>query len=83
MFKVEENQFLKIQKDLIKKYIKTTNNLYDCKKIFSGLSFFKWIVLNSKDNHQYDSYIKQLIKHLDGEIEMYWHEGVIKVKKEQ
>ena len=82
MFKTEETQISKIQKELTDKYLKIDGNLYDAKKIFSGMSFFKWIILNAKDKRQYEGYIKQLIKHLEGEIEMYWEKDTIKIKKE-
>ena len=67
--------------NLLNKYITKEENLLNCQKIFIANSLIKWIEENSKDKNQYAGYIKEIVRYLDGEIDLYWHEGSIKIKK--
>lgn len=66
---------------LLNKYISKEDNLLNCQKIFIANSFIKWIQANSKDDLQFAGYLKEVVRYLEGEIDLYWEKGTIKIKK--
>jgi hypothetical protein len=66
---------------LLQKYIKREDNLFYCEKLFKAISFLNWIEKNSKDLNQRIAYKKEIFRFLDGEIDLYWEKGSIKIKK--
>jgi hypothetical protein len=67
--------------ELLSKYINKEDNLINCQKIFIANSFIRWIEENSKDDSQFAGYLKEVARYLDGEIDLYWEKGSIKIKK--
>ena len=68
-------------RELLNKYMTREDNLINCQKIFIANSFIRWIEDNSKDMIQFANYLKEVSRYLDGEIDLYWEKGSIKIKK--
>lgn len=74
---------LKSEKDIInniiKKYLVKENNLIKVNRLFVAVSVVRWVFSSTKDTEEILGYLTQLERFLDGEINLYWENSVIKV----
>jgi hypothetical protein len=70
---------------MLKKYLKTQDNLLLSGRLFIAKSFINWIFDNTKHPQIIKTYIDDVERYINGEIDMVWKNGIItkrKIKKE-
>lgn len=72
-----------IQKIIISRPLDRDGNLLHTSRIFVAASVIQWIYQNTKTEDQISHYLSQVEKHLNGELEMYWENGNIRIRKEK
>ena len=70
-----------IIKSLIKKYGVRKDNIFMSQRLFVAATVVRWVFENTKTPDQIVQYLMQVEKHLDGELELFWEDGVIRVGK--
>ena len=74
---------IKPPEDIIKglkiKYCSSEDNVYYLEKLFVAASVVKWIFSNTKDTNEILQYLSQVERHMTGQINLYWDNGIIKV----
>jgi len=68
-------------KRMIKIYMKVDDNLYRAERFFMANSALSWALENNKEASVITYYLKEIEKHLNEEITLFWQDGKIKVKK--
>lgn len=74
------------QKDIekiIKAFLIREGNLLNSERLFVAKSVLLWAAENSKTKEAYKSYLSEVERHLNGNITLYWEDGIIKVRKEK
>jgi len=71
----------KIIKSMLKSYLKVDNNLYLSNRLFMANTAINWIFTHTKDANTIKYYMKDVEKHLKGEICLTWINGVLTKKK--
>jgi len=70
---------------MLKKYLKTQDNILLSQRLFVAKSFINWIFDNTKHPQIIKTYIDDVEKFIVGDIDMTWKNGIItkrKIKKE-
>lgn len=70
-------------KKMIEAHVTKQDNLVIATKLFVAKSVLKWALENTKDSKTFKGYLSEIERHLNGEITLYWEDGIIKVKKEK
>ena len=70
-------------KKFLKKYIEQKDNIFFCDRIFMANSVLTWALENIKEKEKFIYYLKEVEKHLSGELTLYWEDGSIKVKRKK
>ena len=69
-------------KKLLEKYIEKEDNLLLSSRLFVANSVLLWAKENVKDPKAIKYYITEVERHMQGEITLYWQNGIVKVKRE-
>lgn len=72
-----------IIKDLINKYLKKDENVYYLDRLFVANTVIRWIFDETKQQGEILQYLIQVDKFLNGEINLYWKNGNIKVERKK
>lgn len=64
---------------LYRKYSSKEDNLIIAERLFVAASVVKWVFKNANRGDEIIQYLLQVEKYLEGEINLYWEEDVIKV----
>lgn len=72
-----------IRKIIIGRPVDKDGNLLHTSRVFVAASVIQWIYENTKTDDQISHYLSQVEKHLNGELEMYWENGLIRIRKEK
>ena len=70
---------------MLKKYLKAQDNLLLSERLFIAKSFINWIFDNTKHPQIIKTYVDDVERYINGEIDMVWKNGIItkrKIKKE-
>lgn len=70
-------------KKLIKDFAVRQDNVFYASRLFVANTVLGWIFNNHKDEKMIKHYVSLVEKHLIGEIDLYWDDGVVKVRKEK
>jgi hypothetical protein len=70
-----------IVKNLIKKYVNKSDNIFMSQRLFMAASVVRWVFENTKTPDQIIQYLMQVEKYLEGELELYWEDNIIRVGK--
>ena len=70
-------------KNFLKKYVEQKDNIFFCDRIFMANSALMWALENIKEKEKFFYYLKEVERHLTGEITLYWENGSIKVKRKK
>lgn len=70
-----------IIKGLRKRFQYKEENVYYLGRLFVAVSVIRWIFTNSSSNDEILSYLSQVERHMNEEIELYWSGNTIKVSK--
>jgi hypothetical protein len=73
----------KLVKDIFSDYIVKDNNIFFIERLFVANTILNWAYENYKDQKQIKAYIDEIKRHLDGEITLYWSDGIVKVRREK
>ncbi len=68
-----------IIKSMIEKYSKKQDNIVFIEKLFVANTIIKWIFEKPAKTEEILQYLSQVDRYLQGEIDLYWQDGVIKV----
>lgn len=71
----------KIVKSMLKNYLKVDNNLYISNKLFIANTAINWIFSHTKDINIIKYYMKDVEKHLKGDLQLSWINGILTKKK--
>ncbi len=66
---------------LVKKYTVTNDNLILMRRLFVAASVVRWAFSTTSRVEEILQYLGQVEKYLDGEIDLYWEDEVIKVAR--
>ena len=69
-------------KKLLSKYLNLEDNVYYSERLFIANSILTWVASKYREQKVYKYYLKEVEKHLKGEITLYWEDGIVKVRKE-
>lgn len=70
-------------KKMIEAHVTKQDNLVIATKLFVAKSVLNWAFENAKDSKAFKAYMSEIERHLNGEITLYWEDGIIKVRKEK
>lgn len=70
-------------KRYIRDYLKINENVYQSERLFIAKSVLLWALKTAQDQKIFTYYLKEIEKHLNGEITLYWKDGIVKVKKKE
>lgn len=70
-----------IVKNILKKYVVRENNLIKVNRLFVAISVVRWVFSSTKDTEEILGYLSQLERFLEGEINLYWEDSVIKISR--
>ena len=68
---------------IVKRPVDKDGNLLHTSRIFVAASVIRWIYENTNTKEQIMHYLSQVEKHLKGELEMYWENDLIRIRKEK
>ena len=63
----------------VEKYLTKEDNIINAKRLFVASSVIRWIFETTTNQTEIIQYLGQVEKYLNGQIELYWHNDVIKV----
>ena len=72
---------IKTNKFLLK-YIEKKDNIYFSNRLFVANTVLNWVLTSFNEQKVIKYYLKEIEKHLKGEITLYWENGIIKVRKD-
>ena len=71
-----------IIKAMVEKYSTREDNIVHLERLFIAASVVRWVFQNTSNTEEMLKYFMQVDKYLQKEVELYWEEGIIKVRKE-
>lgn len=71
----------KVIKAFLKNYLKIDKNLFSSERLFIANSGINWIYKNTNNADLIKHYLKEIDKHLKGEIDLFWSNGTLIKKK--
>jgi hypothetical protein len=66
---------------ILKKYLVIQNNMLLSERLFVAKSIINWIFQNSKNPLIIKSYLEDVERHIKGDLELSWKDGIIVRKK--
>ena len=72
-----------IIKAMVEKYSTKEDNIVHLERLFVAASVVRWVFQNTSNTEEMLKYLMQVDKYLQKETELYWEEGIIKVKTER
>lgn len=66
---------------LLKEFIRTKDNLVLTDRMFVAISVLNWALQKTKDKNLLQYYLNEVKRHLNGEITLYWENGVVRVHR--
>lgn len=82
-----ENTAMKLKQpeEIIKgiklRYLTKLDNVYYLERFFVACSVVRWIYKTTDKTEEILSYLGQVERHMQGEIDLFWEDSVIKVGK--
>ena len=70
-------------KKMLETFLVKEDNLIIASRLFVAKSVLNWASENTKDSNAFKAYMVEIKRHLNGEITLYWEDGIIKVRKEK
>ncbi len=70
-----------IIKGIRKRYLTKLDNVFYLEKYFVACSVIRWIYKTTDKTEEILAYMGQIERHMNGEIDLFWENGVIKVGK--
>jgi hypothetical protein len=70
-----------IMLELRTRYLSKTDNVYHLERYFVACSVIRWIFGTTDKSEEILGYLAQVERHMNGEIDLFWDEGSIKVGK--
>jgi len=69
-------------KKLLSKYLRLEENVYFSERLFVAHTILNWVGSKEREIKVFKYYLKEVEKHLNGEITLYWENGIVRVRKE-
>jgi hypothetical protein len=74
------NDFDSIRARIAKSFVKKDENVFHAQKLFMAVSVLRWAYEKQASESEKSKYYNFVEKYLDGEIDLYWEDGIIKLK---
>ena len=68
------------RRTILRDFLKKEDNIYYAKKLFMAMSVLNWAREQKGEKETFYKYVNYVAKYLFGEIDLYWEDGIIKIK---